>query len=484
MELKVKRKAFEKDYTIGDLFVDGKFVSNTLEDTDRGLTQDMTLEEIKARKVYGKTAIPVGTYEIDMNTVSPKFKDRSWAKPYGGKLPRLIGVNGFEGVLLHCLTPDTEILTEYGWQDLESFKNNTPQDCYSYNTKTDKIELVNINHFIENEYDGDLYCCNGRRINYEVTNKHKMWVGAKKHSKELYWSFKDADSLTKQSYFLTSSIKNGGWDITSQQKVLYRIIMAVQADGYILNWSKTASQVRFHFTKERKINRIKELVTQFGGNYTEYVDCEMKTHIVLDNKTSEIITEIMNPNRYSRLYKELPIELLNLKAEDMKDLVFEYLFWDGRYKNYLKNNNVIVISSTNTRTLDLLQAMCAMSGLRSYKKRETYKKEKHNYCYDLVIYENQQVITPETYTYSTKKYNGTVWCINNDNHTIIIRKNGRTMIVGNCGNTPSDTSGCLLVGKNTVKGRVINSTQTFAKLMVKYLLPAKARGEKISLAIE
>lgn len=101
MELKVKRKAFEKDYTIGDLFVDGKFVSNTLEDTDRGLTQDMPLEEIKAKKVYGKTAIPKGTYEVDMNTVSPKFKDRSWAKPYGGKLPRLLNVPGYEGVLIH-----------------------------------------------------------------------------------------------------------------------------------------------------------------------------------------------------------------------------------------------------------------------------------------------------------------------------------------------------------------------------------------------
>lgn len=101
MELKVKRKAFKKDYTIGDLFVNGKFFSNTLEDTDRSLTQDMPIEEIKAKKVYGKTAIPTGTYDIDMNTVSPKFKDRSWAKPYGGKIPRLVNVLGFDGVLCH-----------------------------------------------------------------------------------------------------------------------------------------------------------------------------------------------------------------------------------------------------------------------------------------------------------------------------------------------------------------------------------------------
>ena len=101
MELKLIRKEKEANYTIGDLFVNGILFSQTLEDKDRGLTQDMPLEEIKAKKVYGKTAIPTGTYEIDMNTISPKFKDRSWAKPYGGKLPRLIGVKGFDGVLLH-----------------------------------------------------------------------------------------------------------------------------------------------------------------------------------------------------------------------------------------------------------------------------------------------------------------------------------------------------------------------------------------------
>lgn len=101
MELKVKRVALKSDYTIGRLYVNGEYVCDTIEDRNRGLTQDMPLEEIKAKKVYGETAIPTGTYEVDMNTVSPKFKDRSWAKPYGGKLPRLIGVKGFDGVLLH-----------------------------------------------------------------------------------------------------------------------------------------------------------------------------------------------------------------------------------------------------------------------------------------------------------------------------------------------------------------------------------------------
>lgn len=101
MELLLKRIAKKPTYTIGKLYIDGEYFADTLEDRDRGLTQDMDLEDILRIKVYGETAIPTGTYRIDMNTISPKFKDRSWAKPYKGKIPRLLNVPGFDGVLLH-----------------------------------------------------------------------------------------------------------------------------------------------------------------------------------------------------------------------------------------------------------------------------------------------------------------------------------------------------------------------------------------------
>ena len=101
IEILVKRIAKKPNYTIGKLFINGVFFANTLEDTDRGLTQSMSEDEIKKKKIYGQTAIPTGTYKVDMNTVSPKFKNRSWAKPYDGKLPRLVNVPGFDGVLTH-----------------------------------------------------------------------------------------------------------------------------------------------------------------------------------------------------------------------------------------------------------------------------------------------------------------------------------------------------------------------------------------------
>ena len=101
MEILVKRIAKKPKYTIGKMYIDGQYICDTLEDIDRGLNQNMSLKEINSKKVYGETAIPTGTYKVDMNTVSPKFKSRTWAKPYGGKLPRLVSVPGYDGVLIH-----------------------------------------------------------------------------------------------------------------------------------------------------------------------------------------------------------------------------------------------------------------------------------------------------------------------------------------------------------------------------------------------
>ena len=101
MELLLDRKYKKATYTIGKLYVNGNLVCDTIEDRDRGLLQTMTLSEIKKKKVYGTTAIPRGRYQVVMNQISYKFADRYWAKPYQGKLPRLLNVPGFDGVLIH-----------------------------------------------------------------------------------------------------------------------------------------------------------------------------------------------------------------------------------------------------------------------------------------------------------------------------------------------------------------------------------------------
>lgn len=91
MIITVQRKYYKDTYTIGNVYVDGTFFCNSMEDKDRGLTQDMSVEDVKKKKVYGETAIPKGTYTVSY-TYSNKFKKM---------MPLINNVKGFEGIRIH-----------------------------------------------------------------------------------------------------------------------------------------------------------------------------------------------------------------------------------------------------------------------------------------------------------------------------------------------------------------------------------------------
>ena len=112
MKLTLTRNWPKATYTIGVLFIDGIRYCETLEDRDRGLDYRMTDAQIRRKKVYGETAIPKGTYLVDMGTVSPKYKAVAWYdKLCGGRMPRLKAVPGFDGILIH---PGTTALDTKG----------------------------------------------------------------------------------------------------------------------------------------------------------------------------------------------------------------------------------------------------------------------------------------------------------------------------------------------------------------------------------
>lgn len=91
MKLRLERTTFTDKSTIGALYVNGVFHCWTLEDKDRKL-------EDGGEKVYGKTAIPRGSYEIVI-TYSNRFRR---------ELPLLKGVKGFDGIRIHTGNTDAD----------------------------------------------------------------------------------------------------------------------------------------------------------------------------------------------------------------------------------------------------------------------------------------------------------------------------------------------------------------------------------------
>lgn len=83
MELIVDREWKKQNYTLSNLTIDG---------------------ELKKPSI---TAILKGTYEITLDVISPKYCTNSFYKQVcNGKVPRLLNVKGFEGILIHAGNTD------------------------------------------------------------------------------------------------------------------------------------------------------------------------------------------------------------------------------------------------------------------------------------------------------------------------------------------------------------------------------------------
>ena len=110
MELKLKRIAKRDTYTIGHLYINGEYFCDTLEDTDRDLSQSLPISVNRAKKKKGLTAIPVGKYRVTLDMQSNRFKNVPFYKFCDGYLPRLVNVPVYDGVLIHVgnTAKDTE----------------------------------------------------------------------------------------------------------------------------------------------------------------------------------------------------------------------------------------------------------------------------------------------------------------------------------------------------------------------------------------
>lgn len=107
MKITIERRAKKATYTVGKVYVNGKYFCDSLEDKDRGVTQVMPFIKTNQtstplgywvvgdgstiEKVYGKTAIPKGTYNAC---------GYYWAK-FQCYVVMLNGVSGFTGILMH-----------------------------------------------------------------------------------------------------------------------------------------------------------------------------------------------------------------------------------------------------------------------------------------------------------------------------------------------------------------------------------------------
>lgn len=88
----LKREPSNGVCTFGKLYVDNRYLCETLEDVIREQRhQDGTLVDPAQWKVQNQTAIPSGTYAVILD----------YSQRFGRIMPHILGVPGFTGVRIH-----------------------------------------------------------------------------------------------------------------------------------------------------------------------------------------------------------------------------------------------------------------------------------------------------------------------------------------------------------------------------------------------
>lgn len=337
----------------------------------------------------------------------------------------------------HCFDPETEILTTSGWRTIDTISKD--DICYSYNLQTKKIEKTPINQIIIQNYDGDFYKLETQHLSLAVTSKHRMLTQIPDSSNKT-----ERIELIEAIYNKRRKYRCAAESSFSNKYNvdLLRLCMAVISDGCVDFASNGKFRgCRFKLVKKRDIDELEDILEKTKISYTKnYV----KSYTLEDGSDYYCWKYYINATNAKPILdiigkdKKIPFWFLDLSPEILKQLIITYAKFDGTF-DLRKNCSGITIFSVDEQNIDLLQLMCVFSNMRCVKKVfENWKVCINNKThilskiFHLYITQTKNMSKVKSTDWKKIHYKGKVWCVNNNNTTVIIRRNGKASIQGNC----------------------------------------------------
>lgn len=322
-------------------------------------------------------------------------------------IPKLVFTGDKNGSLTYhymfsataCLPIDrTELLTPNGWKLLKDIK---------IGDKVASVHVDNLGIFFDDVENmvpvktQDTYTIR----DLEATSDHRIMY-FNQAGRQYVSQFKDIYDTSCNLY-----IPNAGYTATSTRLPIsddeMEFLVAVQADGHYMKDGECRYGIEFHFSKERKIKRVKKLLNRLE---IEYKICEQTngtTKIrIYGKRYVKFCEDFLNEKRFTWDW----LNMSNAQASHFLDVVLEY---DGCREN-------LSYSSSIKSNVDIVQAIAATHGVGSKLAdngmRVYFKKEKRS------LGECKKKRNPRQQ----------VSCVTVRSGFILIRQHGRTTVVGNC----------------------------------------------------
>lgn len=312
----------------------------------------------------------------------------------------------------NCIPTNSELLTRNGWVKLSDIEVGDEVAC---------ADLDNLNITFEEVYDKvptrqqDTYTNHG----LTATKDHRMVYRIQSNPT---WRIELFNKLLEdkgRNLFIPTA-GNSHFDGLMLSDDMIAFYIAVQADGHYMYKKDSDGEKRyygleFHFSKKRKIERIKEILERIHLEYRETNQSNGTTKIRVYNADGiNIINDICEKYLKDKCFTW---EWINLSPSQAAFFLDEIMEWDGckTGKKY---------SSTQPINLDIVNAIAALNNVNS--KVVGTDVFFMGPAYTGILDETKR----------NSKQGGRaiteVSCVSVKTGIILIRQNGRTFIVGNC----------------------------------------------------
>lgn len=311
----------------------------------------------------------------------------------------------------NCFDDKTEVLTDSGWK---LFKDLNKTELLAQ-WKDGIITFAKPLDYIEYPYNNKMVWLHNQHTDLCVTPDHNcLLLGST--NKPVFVKACDYRDYYKQ---LHGGIYAGG--TTHYSPEFITLMVATQADGYY----KKDGMIEFIFVKERKYNRLLDAVTKLGASFT---------HGIKGNKHGYYIRLCVH-DKYNKLLKTImptkvfTYDLLNLDSESRDLFIKELDYWDGCITRPL------MYTSKVKQNVDVLQALLALNNRRSVTREQ---KGKYNTYYRFESTKNCNFSCTDNIHKEYIDYRGSVYCVTMPEHTVVVKRNGKVVITGQCQQIPRD----------------------------------------------
>lgn len=335
-----------------------------------------------------------------------------------------------------CYSSDTQVLTEDGW--IYWTEVTTDTILAAYDTETGIVKFEKPSAVQRWEYNDKMYHLEGQALDFLVSPDHRMIVQNRK--KDGTWSESYAITASEVygkpvRYITTGNLSNSDRIYIStpiDDCYFWSLIGFWIGDGDIHTSKNT---LRFHLKRSRKINYLENLCSKLG---LDFYATKNDRYVVSYPGIGEWvkINCLTDQN-----HKKIPDGYLRLE----KDCV--YSLFDG-----LKNSdgtirrNTWSYSTTSKILSEQLQAIAALNDLKFTLTEEIRENENHSDVYYLRmsdrIYprvEISQSTRSRTYKEEWIDYSGEIHCATVSTGALIVRRNGKVAVCGNCLEHPQIT---------------------------------------------